>query len=295
LPDLSVKLSDRYPESFGWSASKLEAYGTCPFYFYIAYTLGLEPLTPPEEGFDVRVLGSMFHKILENTYALVQDASNLEECLACMKTIARQVFTTAPADYGFRPTSLWTQQQEELILTLGQTIQALSEKSDGFTPSYFEQKFGMGNPPLVLIDASDPGMQRRIHLHGYIDRIDIDNKGRLRVIDYKASGAVISSKHLQDGRRLQLPLYALAAQQALGLGEISGGFYWHIQKAEPSSLKLEDFPGGVEAACESAVQHVIRHVANIRSGRFRPQPPPDGCPSYCPAVGFCWRYQSKGY
>jgi ATP-dependent helicase/DNAse subunit B len=295
LPDLSVKLSDRYPESFGWSASKLEAYGTCPFYFYIAYTLGLEPLTPPEEGFDVRVLGSMFHKILENTYALVLDASNLEECLACMKTIAREVFTTAPADYGFRPTSLWTQQQEELIHTLGQTIQALSEKSEGFTPSYFEQKFGMGNPPLVLIDASDPGMQRRIHLHGYIDRIDIDNKGRLRVIDYKASGAVISPKHLQDGRRLQLPLYALAAQQALGLGEISSGFYWHIQKAEPSSLKLEDFPGGVESACESAVQHVIRHVANIRTGRFRPQPPSDGCPSYCPAVGFCWRYQSKGY
>jgi hypothetical protein len=99
---------------------------------------------------------------------------------------------------------------------------------------------------------------------------------------------------LKEGHRLQLPIYALAASDALGLGEVSSGFYWHIQKAEASSLKLEKFEGGVNGAFETAVAHVVKHVANIRAGHFEPKPPEDGCPSYCPAVGFCWRYK-RGY
>ena len=55
------------------------------------------------------------------------------------------------------------------------------------------------------------------------------------------------SEQLQEGRRLQLPIYALAAQRALGLA-VSIGFDRHIQTAEASSLKLEKYEGGVEAA-----------------------------------------------
>jgi hypothetical protein len=115
------------------------------------------------------------------------------------------------------------------------------------------------------------------------------------VIDYKASGSPISPRHLADGHRLQLPLYALAARDALGLGEIGGGFYWHIGRAEASSLKLETYEGGVEAAFQTAVQHVAAHVRNIHAGQFQPVPPSGGCPSYCPAIGFCWRYTPKPY
>ena len=90
---------------------------------------------------------------------------------------------------------------------------------------------------------------------------------------------------------MQLPIYALAARDALGLGEISGGFYWHIQKAEASSLKLEKFEGGIEAAFDIAVAHIGRHVIGIRAGHFEPKAPEEGCPSYCPATNFCWKYK----
>ncbi len=290
LHGLAQALTARYPASFGWSASKLEAYGTCPFYFYTAYALELEPRALPEEGYDVRMLGSMLHKILEDTYAQAADPTDLDDCLARVGEIAADVFAAAPAEYGFRPTPLWAQQQQELGRVLRQTITALAEQAQGFAPRYFEQKFGMGNPSLVL--STEIG---EIRLHGYIDRVDADRAGRLRVVDYKAGGAAITARNLDEGRRLQLPLYALAARDALRLGEIAGGFYWHIQKAEASSLKLENYDGGVESACEMAVQHVTRHVANIRDGQFQPQPPADGCPSYCPASSFCWRYKSKGF
>jgi hypothetical protein len=290
LPDLSPHLTARFPAAHGWSASRLEVYGACPFSFYVGHVLGLEPRTPPDEGYDARILGSMYHKILEDTYNRAADPTDLDECLRLLPEVAGRVFDTAPADYGFRPTPLWDMQRQELETILRDTITALADASEGYTPRYFEQRFGMGQPSLVL--HADDG---EIRLHGYIDRLDIGPDGRLRVIDYKASGSAIQPKHLDEGRRLQLPLYALAARDALGLGEVGSGFYWHIGKAEASSLKLESYEGGIEAAFQTAVQHVVIHVRNIRAGRFQPSPPSDGCPSYCPAIGFCWRYTPKPY
>ena len=288
LPELSPVLTQRYAPHFGWSASKLESYGTCPFYFYIAYALELEPRTPPDEGYDVRMLGSMLHQILEFTYGRAADPTDLAECLRLMPEIAAEVFTAASADYGFRPTPLWGLQQAELTTILARTLTALADVSQGYAPRHFEPRFGMGNPSLVL--QTEIG---EVRLHGYIDRVDADCDGRLRIIDYKAGSAAISPRHLEEGRRLQLPIYALAARDALGLGEVAAGFYWHIQKAEASSLKLEKYPGGVSAAFDVAVQHVGAHVKNIREGRFMPQPPKEGCPHYCPASAFCWQYRKS--
>ena len=62
-------LSERFGAAHGWSASRLESYGTCPFEFFVAYALELEPREEAEEGFDVRMLGSMLHKILEEVYS----------------------------------------------------------------------------------------------------------------------------------------------------------------------------------------------------------------------------------
>jgi ATP-dependent helicase/DNAse subunit B len=288
--ELAEALAARYNSDQGWSASRLEAYGTCPYFFFISYALELEPVTPTEEGFDIRVLGSMLHQILENIYRQAEDPADLEECLALLPKVARNVFATAPEDYGFRPTPLWNLQQQELTRILNQSIVALEQVSMGYVPRYFEERFGMGRPSLVL--QTDQG---HIRLHGYIDRLDLGPDGRLRVVDYKAGGSPIASKDLADGSRLQLPIYALAARDALGLGEISGGFYWHIQRAEASQLKLEHFEGGIESAFETAVEHIGRYVAKIRAGEFQPQPPTGGCPSYCPASNFCWRYKPKSY
>ncbi len=290
LSELASRLAERYASTHGWSASRLETYGMCPLSFYISHVLELEPRTPPEEGYDARILGAMLHKILEDTYRQAGDPADLDACLGALPDASKAVFDTAPADYGFRPTPLWDAQRQELERILRETIAALAEVSEGYTPRHFEQRFGMGQPSLLLQTG-----EGEIRLHGYIDRLDAGPDGRLRVIDYKSSGSAIGPKHLEEGRRLQLPLYALAARDALGLGEIESGFYWHIARAEPSRLRLETYEGGVEAAFQAAAQHVAAHVRNIRAGRFQPSPPPEGCPSYCPAIGFCWRYTPRPY
>jgi ATP-dependent helicase/DNAse subunit B len=290
LAEIASSLAERYASVHGWSASRLETYGMCPFSFYVSHVLALEPRTPPEEGYDTRILGAMLHKILEDTYRQAGDPADLDACLRALPDASKAVFDTAPADYGFRPTPLWDAQRQELERILRETIAALAEVSEGYTPRHFEQRFGLGQPSLLLQTG-----EGEIRLQGYIDRLDVGPDGRLRVIDYKSSGSPIGPKHLEEGRRLQLPLYALAARDALGLGEIESGFYWHIARAERSRLRLETYEGGVEASFQVAAQHVAAHVRNIRAGHFQPSPPPEGCPSYCPAIGFCWRYTPRPY
>jgi RecB family exonuclease len=136
---------------------------------------------------------------------------------------------------------------------------------------------------------------RRLRLRGFVDRLDRDAEGRLQVIDYKAGSTPISARDLESGKRVQLPLYALAVRDALGLGEVGGGFYWHVNSAKASSLRLESYLGGPELAMQTALEHALDTVDAVRAGQFPPKPPSGGCPNNCPAAAFCWRYTPRAW
>jgi RecB family exonuclease len=155
----------------------------------------------------------------------------------------------------------------------------------------YEAAFGLaGKPPLVV---RDPATRDGFRLRGLIDRVDRDGAGRVRIIDYKTGGpSSYGNPAIRDGEKLQLPLYALAARDALGLGQPLSGFYWHVRHAEPSPFTLEDF--GPEEAIRTVVAYAWEAIRGAREGHFTPQAPKNGCPTYCPAAGFCWRYE-RGY
>ena len=85
-----------------------------------AWRLGLEPREPVEEGYDVRAFGSMVHAILERVYQRAGDPADVEAVLAALPDAAREVFDSAPRDYGFRPTRLWQHQRAEIEQTHSQ-------------------------------------------------------------------------------------------------------------------------------------------------------------------------------
>jgi putative RecB family exonuclease len=157
-------------------------------------------------------------------------------------------------------------------------------------PRWYEAAFGLGaRPPLVV---PGPGDGDRFQLRGLIDRVDRNPDGQLRIIDYKTAGpSSYRDSALHAGEKIQLPLYALAARDALGFGVPVSGFYWHVRHAEPSPFRLESF--GVEEAVQTAVAHAWDAVRSARGGSFPPRPPKGGCPPYCPAVSFCWQYERR--
>jgi ATP-dependent helicase/nuclease subunit B len=288
LSSLKPQLAERFGPGQPWSSSRLETYAKCPFYFWAAYAMELEPRELPQAGFDVLILGSIYHLVLERLYTRVADGDP-DRLRAELPIIARQVYDAAPNDYGFRPTPLWERQQEELTEVLRRTLEALIETVGEYRPLIQELSFGLRERPPLALPGEPP-----LLLRGYIDRIDHAPDGRLRIMDYKAGSTPIPARDLADGYRLQLPLYALAAQEALG-ADVAGGFYWHIGSAKPSSLKLEKFEGGVVGAIETAVDYALAIGAAVRAGQFAPTPSDGGCPTFCPATAFCGNYKPKAW
>lgn len=289
-------LSDWFGPTAIWSPTRLESYGTCPHLFFSGALLGLDQVEPPTLGPDPRQLGSLLHALLERAYQAAGAPDDPESVNQALQRIAPDAFDRAPAAYGFRPSPLWDQEKAEWLTALRETVIALAEIEAGWSPFAYEQSFGRAGQPALEIETD----QGTIRIAGIIDRLD--RKGdQVRVIDYKTGGSHLSSGDLLAGRRLQLPAYALAAERTLGLGTVTDGLYWVIRQGKAGGLRLARFKGdedqrevGPKAAYQQLEQHVSRIVQGVRHGSFEPEAPAGGCPPYCPAAGWCWRYQA-GY
>jgi ATP-dependent helicase/nuclease subunit B len=108
---------------------------------------------------------------------------------------------------------------------------------------YFESAFGEGGdfPPLVPVRAD--GTRGDLRIEGRIDRVDVLDGGRARVIDYKSGAQEFSAPDAAAGYQLQLMLYLQAVAERY---EPVGVFYFRIR--EP---RVED-DGAVDVAAAVA-------------------------------------------
>jgi ATP-dependent helicase/nuclease subunit B len=292
-PGLTARLMVRATTQ-PWSASRLEAYATCPYFFFASSSLALNLRETPVAGFQAHQLGSMLHAALEAVYKRVSLDTDLASLLAALDEVLPGLFVTAPHDFGFHESLLWKVEKQQLTELLRETLAGLAAVADGFQSTSFEQKFGIGTPGLILKTGSGP-----IKLRGVIDRIDVNAHGDFRVIDYKTGARGLEERDLIEGKRLQLPLYALAAEKMLGSGHAVDGFYWQIRAAEQGRLRLASFHyvgddgrtyNGPRGAMELAQEFVNAYITQIVAGNFAPLAPRNGCPNYCPAKRYCWHY-----
>jgi RecB family exonuclease len=125
--------------------------------------------------------------------------------------------------------------------------------------------------------------RRRVPLRGVADRIDLLEGNRLRVIDYKTGSAP------ERGRALQVPVYALCAQERL---EARDGSPWAVDEAlyisfsgKRSSVRVADAQDAELLA--SARDRVFDVVDQINAGVFPVRPhEPMRC-SYCAYPSVC--------
>jgi ATP-dependent helicase/DNAse subunit B len=288
-------LAEKYSNTNPWSASSFETYGSCPYQYFVQKVLNLEAKDPPELGLNYAQEGSIMHRILERVYKQADKDADVEQVLKLLEIIATEVFEQAPVEFGFRPSALWVVEQTQMVRVMRETIQALEINRGDWVPFAFEAKFGIDGLPNLFFDVGT----EKIRLRGMIDRVDKNEDGEIRVIDYKRSDSSLSEKDFIKGHRLQLPIYALAAQDALGLGPVKEGFYWVVKDAKMSSLRLSKFESdeedGLTASYKILQEHLKNYLANVRAGYFPPKPPDNNCPDYCPATQWCWRYQPRNF
>jgi hypothetical protein len=93
-----------------------------------------------------------------------------------------------------------------------------------------------------------------MQLRGTVDRVDLTEDGGLLVIDYKGGSKRpfegMEDNPLDDGRRLQLPLYARAMAERLDRRGPRTGLYWLTKANEIRDMELDD---ELEAELEAAV------------------------------------------
>jgi ATP-dependent helicase/DNAse subunit B len=231
-----------------WSATQLNDYGMCGFRFFAKRLLKLEPLEAPEEGMDAAQLGSVYHDILEKTYAqLIREGisispDHLDTALAVLERVATERLPDAPQRFRFPVPPQWASEQQVILRKLRALVRddfnpdsdfnrKIAKLHDGERrPAQVEAPFGDGG--IFMLDLGDV----RLRVRGKIDRVDIIN-GQALVIDYKTGSTGIPTSEIARGRNFQMMVYVLATRS---MTNVAGGVFWHIGNRSVSGLLAPD-------------------------------------------------------
>ena len=276
----------------GISPTALERYARCPYQYFAMTLLELHAQQRPEEISTPgpSVIGQLCHAILKSFYLrLIEDgAFTGKDSMAPeskWSTQLEELGRRAFSDYaGKNPVGypvVWESLEEELIRMLRQVVERdLRElSSSGFRPVTLEPQW------QGFLQADWPEPLADLPIFGMPDRIDYDPvQSYYRVIDYKLRMGKNESTEdrnlLQSalrGKRLQLPLYILLAQQN-EIGEmrkaipsrIHGAFFLLAPRWVNGPLVVERFPEeGWEAPHKERLQETLRFLLRgIHGGRF---------------------------
>jgi len=159
----------------------------------------------------------------------------------------------------------------------------------GLMPIAVEHGFGYDGDdgPPVVVDVGDlPGDEGGAPLRfgGRIDRVDASpDRSRVVVVDYKtAFGAdykAIVRDPVDRGRRLQLPIYALAARELVPEAESVAAYYWFVHPRAPIELLGHEFDDEAEKRFRDVLATMVR---GIEHGLFPARP---GADAWTPAAG----------
>jgi ATP-dependent helicase/DNAse subunit B len=292
-----------------YGGTTLEGFDLCSYRWFVSHELDPQPLDPVP---DPLIQGGLMHAILERLYverpggeALPRPAS-----LAAWVRRGQGLLGEEAAARG-----LGEHPAERAIVrrVAGLLERFLAEEAgraaSGFEPWLLEARFGEeegSDRPALRID--DWG------LHGAIDRVDRDGRGRALVVDYKLSGQVTAREKLEEEAKLQLQLYLIAVAELWGEEPVAG-LYRPLRgtsSRRPRGVVLDealDELGGYglsrtdvvdrdsfEAMLDDARRRAGEIVARMRRGDIRRDPGPRQglrghglCPPFCDFAPICRR------
>ena len=277
------------------SASALESFARCPFQHFAQRVLDLEASTDDDAPRpNALEQGNVLHLALERLHATGGPPPGDDAGL--------RAFVDAAWDelVGDVPPTLL---RESVRAALREAVVAAVRTDAERAPAPFggfgagaaaEVPFG-GDGPEVLIGET-------VRLVGRIDRLDREDDGlpaRAVVVDYKwSTPSTYSSlgRRIDEGSRLQLPLYVLAAEQAFGVRVAAAAYRLLKKGAAWRWLKLDaSLPGKAHAdwsedrdeRLAAFTQRLLGHDAAIRFGDVAVRPRDDDACAYCDFGDVC--------
>ena len=265
------------------SATALEQYAACPFRFFLARVLRVEPVEEPEavqrmSGLDRgRLIHTILYRVLTRARAegwLPLRREHEERVL----DVAREGFAEFEREGVTGFPALWALERESVELELRRFVLDEAAEAEGYVPAHFEVCFGqrpregegeLGSTEGVVFDLGEGSGQ--MVLRGKIDRIDVRaDGGAARVLDYKTGSLQGAPKgnSFAGGTALQLPLYLRAAQKLLGdCATVEQAAYWYL--TERGGHRRIAFDREALEGREGDLIDILRTIAScIGKGQF---------------------------
>ena len=276
-----------------FSPTRLEAWATCPYRYFLAHVLGIGALHQPEDAATITPLdrGSLVHSILER---FIHEAKQLgdvprpdqpwdEGHSRLLIYITEHECQDAEERGATGKPLLWEMAQAEIRGDLRAFLDEDSKmrRRYGVSPHSTELAFGtVGHASenaetAPHVEWSHPGVGT-LRFRGIVDRIDTSPDGEIAlVIDYKTGGTSIYDAMKKDpvdrGRRLQLPVYGLAARQHVGADVKVFVAYWFIS-TRGGFVMRPAAPVPLDELLEAFSEAVQTITAGIAEGLFPAHP-----------------------
>lgn len=280
----------------------LEEYARCPFAFFMRHVLDVEPMDEPDEALMLSPIerGSLYHEALETFMRRAKEEGLLPlspEARETLEEVASEVASSGRWSLsgvaGARELAL-----RNLMAGLSLWLASEALEESEYVPTYFEARFGgrkrRGDDPDLSTEDGvhfEAAGGLRVSFGGKIDRVDVSRDGsRARVIDYKTGRPESKGRKVLDrGRRLQLPVYLMAASEMLSRANLdarveSAEYLYVGGRQAPSRLRLTREE--LEEAREDLSTAVGLIVRGVTSGMFFAPPDDPGC-SFCDYADAC--------
>ncbi|MDP8962276.1 MAG: PD-(D/E)XK nuclease family protein [Actinomycetota bacterium] len=220
------------------SFSRIETYETCPAKFRFAYLEGLPGVPGPHLSF-----GSSIHAALERFYDQKLPVCPSEQDLL---GFLYEEWDSSGFEGLSRDEQLLWYRHAQGVLRRFHARESLRYRLPADVEKWFSVPFGAD--AVVM---------------GYIDRVDVDDDGRLEVIDYKTNKRVKDRDRVRSS--LQLSIYALACEHLYGRMPSAVTLYFVVPGVQVQVATDEiDFDG--------ARRTVSRVAAAVRAEYYDPAP-----------------------
>jgi len=243
------------------SATRLEIYAECPRKFLFSRVLGIEERTLPEDLWRIegRDRGSLVHAVLERYVA--ERIAGAPRSLERLLDIAEQYMDEAAAGGFVGKALLWRLDRAAIL----RDLRLFHAEEGDLEPLGVELAFGDddGDQPPVAVELADG---RRVLFRGRADRVDRAPDGELVVSDYKTGKQTSIAKPgrgvdpLDRGRRLQLPLYAIAARHAFGAHDRVLARYWMVSAERAAAVYKVEFDDALQRHFTDVVGRIARGI-----------------------------------
>ena len=211
----------------GLAPTPLEQYARCPFQYFSAQVLHLEPVRQPAMGeLPAQALGELCHAVLRACYQRLVAAGWPQRELPPasvqdhVRSAAGEVFAAYASEHGTGYALTWQLAQNTVLKLVTAAVEADQQecRASGFHPIGFEVE------AEGTLSALERPEWKALKVRGRLDRVDRrETPPAFRVVDYKyrqGSKMKDGDKNLVlsavRGFRLQPPLYALMTMTGQG-------------------------------------------------------------------------------